>query len=234
MAGVHLLAMLGACAFGSFITGFICKKKNYTSQILMAGSVFQMCGMGALYIHTWKDTNIKEVFGYTAVYGLGVGLCFAAATIMTSVEARHDDLAVAQGVISQARVLGGAIGLAICTIIFNLQVERDLAGYVDVTPEQLDEIHRSPLSMLRVHDPAVQAQLEVSYLKAFRAQMLVMVLVSVGASAASMLTYQREPPAVMDRIAQHKEFPARGSITELESLGSVRSRRRGAEEGIQQ
>ncbi len=224
LAGTHLLAMLGTCALGSILSGLFCKKWNYTSHILMVGSVLQMCGTGAVFAYTGTESNIKAVIGYTAVYGLGVGLCFAAATIITSVEARHDDLAVAQGVLAQARVLGGAIGLAVCTIIFNTQVEGDLAGYAGVTTDQHASIHRSPIAMLKLNDPDLRARMLASYLAAFRKQMLVMLLVCFAAGLASIATHQLNPPPVVDRIAQHKEFPARGSITELETLGSVRSR----------
>ncbi|KAH8885671.1 MFS general substrate transporter [Thozetella sp. PMI_491] len=223
LAGVHLLPMLGACAFGSFATGAISKRKNYTSHILVAGAAIQMIGSGLIYAYSRGEADIRNLFGFTTIYGLGVGLCFAAATIITTVEARHDDLAAAQGVVSQARVFGGAFGLAICTIVFNAQTEHDLAGDLRISPEELDAIHRSPMALLLLKDSQVQTIVRSAYLIAFERQMLVMVTVGMLAIAASICTWRPDPPLVVDMMAQHKEFPARGSITELELMETDRT-----------
>lgn len=115
MAGIHLLPQLGACAFGSFLAGAISSKRNNTSITLIISSCLQLIGLGLLSTLSSVSTAIEAQYGYQTIFGLGIGLSFASATILTSVRANQTDLAVAQGAIAQARVLGGAIGIAICS-----------------------------------------------------------------------------------------------------------------------
>jgi cyanate permease len=115
MAGLHLLPQLGACAFGSFLAGAISSKKNNTSITLIVASCLQLIGLGLMSTLSHVDTAIEAQYGYQTIFGLGIGLSFASVTILTSVRSHIDDLAVAQGSIAQARVFGGAVGIAVCS-----------------------------------------------------------------------------------------------------------------------
>lgn len=115
MAGIHLLPQLGACAFGSFLAGAISSKRNNTSITLIIASGLQLIGVGLLSTLSEVLTAIEPQYGYQTLFGLGVGLSFASVTILTSVCSHPHDLAVAQGAIAQARVFGGAIGIAVCS-----------------------------------------------------------------------------------------------------------------------
>ncbi|KAK1781087.1 hypothetical protein QBC45DRAFT_322091 [Copromyces sp. CBS 386.78] len=226
-AGIHLLPMLGSCAFGSTLAGSISKKRNLTSHTLAAGNSLQVIGLGLVYgfSHTTERGDIRYILGFTAIYGFGVGLCFAACTMIAAIEARHGDLAAAQGAVAQVRVLGGSLGLGICTIIFNDILQRSLgpateAGRFPATV--LDQLHRSPLAVFML-PPEQQALVKTVYSDAFRFQMLLMVAVAAVAVLASLGTYRSKPPAVVDTMIHHKELAARPSDTELESASSVRS-----------
>ncbi|KAJ4298677.1 hypothetical protein N0V88_003708 [Collariella sp. IMI 366227] len=130
-AGLHLLPLLSTCALGSFLGGALSKGgRNFTSQTLAAGSVLQLLGMGLLLGFAWAGANsvggggggdgvvgMAKLLGCTAVYGLGVGLAFAACTMLAAIRASSEDLAAAQGAVAQARVFGGA-GVGGCTIVF--------------------------------------------------------------------------------------------------------------------
>ncbi|KAK6198441.1 Type I Iterative PKS [Pestalotiopsis sp. IQ-011] len=115
MAGIHLLPQLGACAFGSFLAGVVSSKRNNTAYTLIAASCLQLVGLILLSLLSDVDTEIYAQYGYQVIFGLGIGLSFASVTILTSVRSHQDDLAVAQGALAQARVFGGAIGIAVCS-----------------------------------------------------------------------------------------------------------------------
>lgn len=87
-------------------------------------------------------TQTQVQYGFQVLLGLGIGLSLGAGTIIASVQSHGRDLAVAQGAIAQARVFGGAVGIAICTIIFNRKVTSDLQGELD--PADLTALHHSP------------------------------------------------------------------------------------------
>ncbi|KAK0628566.1 hypothetical protein B0T17DRAFT_588646 [Bombardia bombarda] len=227
MAGVHLLPLLGPCAFGSFLGGGLSKKKNLTSQTLIMGTSLQVLGIGLVYGFTSADaeTDIRFLLGFTAIYGLGVGLCFAACTMIASIVVHHTDLAAAQGAVAQARVFGGAIGLAVCTIMFNECLERKLgAGSGSgLSESELVEIHRSPMGVVTMSADGLREVKEV-YMESFKGQMLMLVIVAAAAVVVSLGTYRSNPVPVVETLMQHhKEFAARSVDTELESGGSVRS-----------
>ncbi|KAK1758614.1 putative multidrug resistance protein [Echria macrotheca] len=229
LAGVHLLPMLGSCAFGSFLGGAISKKKNLTSQTMVVGGCLQVLGAGLVYGFTRHDESVHYLLGFTALYGLGVGLSFAASTIIAAIEARHDDLAAAQGAVAQSRVFGGALGLAICTVIFNQKLQRLLGSGGDsgIDQHDLDQIHRSPMAVFGlVGQDSLRQQVEQVYLDAFNDQMLMMTIIAAVSLVVSLGTYKADPAPVADALVYHKELAAtssRGGDTELESSSSIRS-----------
>jgi hypothetical protein len=163
------------------------------------------------------------LLGFTAVYGLGVGLSFAVCTMIAAIEARHDDLAAAQGAVAQARVFGGALGLAGCTIVFNARLRGELVG--ELGEQELGQIHRSLMAVLALPDELREEVMGV-YREAFGEQMLVMTVVAVVALLVSFGTYRSRPSRVVDVMVQHKELagrPGGGGEVELSSVSSVRS-----------
>ncbi|KAJ4263753.1 hypothetical protein NW762_005786 [Fusarium torreyae] len=223
MAGVHILPMLGACAIGSFLGGAISSRKNNTSLTLFGASCLQLLGVGLMSMLTEPDSHTKAQYAFQAIFGLGVGLSFSAATIMTSIlAAERSELASAQGAVSQARVLGGCIGLAVCTVILNSHVNEYLQTHL--TSAQLESLHRSPLTSL--HLPAnLQDLVKDVYAGAFAEEIKVMMLVCAVMVVISLFALERRP-APLERLTAFPkdEFsPRRGSdsATEMTDVSSV-------------
>jgi len=225
-AGVHLLPMLGSCAFGSFLGGALSKRKNITCPTLIVGNLLQTLALSLICGLTKMNSGIQLLMGISAIYGLGIGLCLAACTMISVIEARQGDIATAQGSVAQARVFGGAIGLAVCTIIWNQLVHYKLgpgsgAGF---EKEVLGQIHRGVVSYQEYTGPQRVLVLGTA-IEAFKRQVLMMLIVTSVALVVSFGTYRSKPADVVDVMVQHKEFAGRtsDSATELESVGSVRS-----------
>ncbi|KAH6697430.1 drug resistance transporter [Plectosphaerella plurivora] len=202
-AGVHLLPMLGACAFGSFLSGAICNKRNYTSYILMTAASFQIIGLGLMSTLQGTEADIRASYGYQTIFGLGSGLVFSSATILAAVNsAAENDLAVANGAMAQVRVFGGCIGIATCTVIFNSHFNSLLHN--DLTPEQFDQLHRSPSSALNWSTSDYEMVRDV-YAMAYPEQLKVMVYVAAFSLLASFLTFEKNPTPVQAAVAVAKE-----------------------------
>ncbi len=215
--------MLGSCAFGSFLGGGISKKINLTSQTLIIGSALQVVGVSLVYGFTGHNDK-RYVFGFTAIYGLGVGLCFAAGTMIAAIEAIHDDLAAAQGAVAQARVFGGALGLAICTVIVNHKMQTELgpgsgSGF---TQQDIIQIQQNPMTALALA-PELRGDVRGVYMDAFKSQMLLMIAVASSTVLVSLFTYRSEPAPIIDVMVYHKENAARSTDTELGTTSSIRS-----------
>lgn len=225
MAGVHLLPMLGATAIGSILGGAFSKKKNNTSRTLVAASCFQVIGLGLLTTFDSPSSPMAPQFGYQAIFGLGVGLTFSSATVLTKIQAAGRDHAVAQGVMAQVRVLGGAVGLVVCNVIFNIHLE---AIEDKLSAEQAAALHRSPLALMQ-QGGQLQGEMEKVFSSSFQSMVWVMFWVAVAACVASLCTWEIDPAPLddLDEAAAasrasrscHKQISSRGgSDTELEDI----------------
>lgn len=194
MAGLHILPLLGACAVGSFLGGALSSKRNNTSYTLLGAACLQLLGVGLMSTLVEPDARVTAQYGFQVVFGLGVGLSFSAATIMTSImAAERSELASAQGAVSQARVLGGCIGLSACTVIFNAHVNESLSS--TLTPDQLEGLHRSPLSGLGL-SAELREHIREVYARAFSEEVKVMTLVCVAMVVIALFTLERHPAPI--------------------------------------
>lgn len=224
MAGVHILPLLGTCAIGSFLGGAISSKRNNTSFTLVLASCLQLLGVGLMILVSSTDSSPESNYGFQAIFGLGTGLSFSAATIMTNILASEESIrAAAQGAVAQARVLGGCIGLSVCTVIFNSHVNEYLDEHL--TAKQLESLHRSPLSALQL-PLSLQDLIKNVYGGAFTMEIKVMVIVCAVMVFVSLFTLERHP-APLERFTTYCKEEAlsrRGSDsgTELNDLPSER------------
>ncbi|KAL8413716.1 hypothetical protein RB594_005097 [Gaeumannomyces avenae] len=200
MAGVDLLPMLAAVAVGSFVAGPLSMQKNRTTFTLVLGTSLITTGASLMTIleSMAPESAIKAMYGFEVVLGLGFGLCLASTTIMANLQARDADMAVANGAVAQARVLGSAIGLGIWTTIFNTTTQSGgrLGSTAEggiLTPEQAEALRRIPTSVLQLPGPA-RAEARTVYKAAFTEQMMVMAIAAAVAFALSLCTYETEPP----------------------------------------
>ncbi|RCI08715.1 hypothetical protein L249_4762 [Ophiocordyceps polyrhachis-furcata BCC 54312] len=191
LAGVHILPLLGACAAGSFLGGALSSKRNNTSYTLVGASCLQLLGVGLMTTMNGTQLTAATQYGYQAIFGLGVGLSFSAATIMTNAFAAEWSVrASAQGAVAQARVLGGCVGLSVCTVLFNLHINRHLSD--NLTAAQLDLLHRSPLTGLQLPE-GLRRLVRAVYVGAFGQQIQVMGLVCAVMVVVSLFSLERYP-----------------------------------------
>ncbi|KAI1759106.1 MFS general substrate transporter [Hypoxylon sp. FL1150] len=189
-SGIHLLPMLGSTSFGAFLSGAVSRKRNNSSWAMMAAQVLQLIGIALMSTLEDTTTQTRAQFGFQVLLGLGVGLSLGAGTIIASAQAQVRDLAVAQGAIAQARVFGGAIGIAICTIIFNGRVTLDLQSELD--PADLAALHHSP-TIASWLPRNVQRLVRSVYASAFTSDISVMIGVAIAGVVASTFVYEKQP-----------------------------------------
>ena len=215
-AGLHLLPLLGSCAVGSFLAGAISSKRNHTSSTLVIASALQLIGVSLLAMLDDPESDMKASYGFQAIFGLGVGLSYGAATILTGIHASaHSDLAVAQGAVAQARVLGGCIGVAICTVVFNSHINDKLG---DMSQEALETLHKSPL-LFNEFPPEARDFVRHIYASAFAQDSTIMAYVCAGMFLISLMTFETRP-APLERLTESKKDDDMRENLELEPRDS--------------
>lgn len=225
MAGVHILPLLGACAVGSFLGGAISSKRNNTSLTLVLASCLQLLGVGLMILVSHTGAGPQSQYGFQAIFGLGVGLSFSAATIMTNIMASEaSERASAQGAVAQARVLGGCIGLSVCTVVFNDHVNEYLDGHL--SDQQLDDLHRTPLTGLKLPMDMRDLVKDV-YGGAFAQEIKIMVMVCAAMVFVSLFSLERHPAPLEQMTTAKKNASASrrdsDSATELNTLSRRQS-----------
>lgn len=208
-AGVRILPILGGCAVGSFFGGAISGKKNNTGITLVAAALLQLLGTSLMLLDTNKDAYSAIQYAFQVLFGLGVGLSFSAATIMTNlVPGEESQRASAQGAVAQARVLGGCIGLSVCTIISNIYFETYLQQ--ELEPEDFETLLKTPLLVRKLSSQKYELFRHV-YAKAFRQELKVMIGISAVMVAASLLALERNPAPLERMTTQAHLKDERGS-----------------------
>ena len=102
-------------------------------------------------------------------------------------------IAAAQGALSQARMLGGSIGLSMATIVLNNKLSNGLARVLDHT--QIKSLEQS-LNNIATLSPVNQGLVAQMYTDAFNEQMRICTYISATALLAAIATYQKTPASV--------------------------------------
>lgn len=114
IAGVALLPLLVSAAIGSMLGGLTA---NHSFPALAIANGMMALGAELLSTLTQHHGVQAKTYGFEVPLGLGTGLSISASTLLAATQCETADLAVAQGVVAQARVLGGSIGIAASSAI---------------------------------------------------------------------------------------------------------------------
>ena len=137
-AGLHMLPLLFSGGVGSFVAGGLCRKLNNTSSTFMVGSALIVLGVGLL---TTLSSSIKiqlKLYGFEVFLGLGIGMVFSSISVTVSLRVQPQFRSVIQGVVAQARLLGGSIGVATANAVTGQQLHSILKGVL--TPSEISSL----------------------------------------------------------------------------------------------
>ncbi len=109
---------------------------------------------------------------------------------------------------TQARALGGSVGLAVAVTVFNNEIRGSRALSSLLSSKQLSALYKSPL-VISLLSPAEQALAAKVYAKAFTQEMRIATYIAAACFVASLLTWEKNPPSPLE--------PAAGEEEELES-----------------
>ncbi|RMZ75534.1 hypothetical protein DV738_g5436, partial [Chaetothyriales sp. CBS 135597] len=151
-AGIYLLPLLLSSPFASGLCGYLVSKlKIPPFYLIISGAALQLLGiclLGSLDETTPPMKVDSKVLGYEVIVGFGFGTGLSTLLIMTPLVVQEKDMAVAMGAITQIRVLGGTLGLAICSTILNNHLHSELATVL--TPQQEHLISESTSNIAKL------------------------------------------------------------------------------------
>ncbi|KAL2072915.1 hypothetical protein VTL71DRAFT_10239 [Oculimacula yallundae] len=201
VSGVALLPMLAAVAVTSTIGGMVNSKRDLIWITLLTGSLFMVIGCACLSTLDNVPQIQAKMYGFQVFVGLGFGLMVSTVSLGASLECELRDRTVAQGIIAQARVLGGSIGIAASTAILSKMRYRYLSSLL--SPSQISLLESSSRTLSQAQHLAVRA----AYSSAFSESMKVCAAVSGACVLATLVTYRKKPMVIMERRGEQvREF----------------------------
>ncbi|CAK7227075.1 hypothetical protein SCUCBS95973_006418 [Sporothrix curviconia] len=210
MAGVMLLPLLAGVSFGSAITGFINMKQNRLFETLVVAGALMVIGCGLETTLSDSATLEAKALGFLPFIGLGLGLGAAATTILASTEAPPGDHAASQGVIAQARVLGGSIGIAASSAILARQ-EMSKLGTVITTDVPADLTGNSPAAIL----------VRQVFTQAFTENMRICAIASAASMILACGTYTRGRRPILAVLEERVQQEASKQAEPIGMAGAV-------------
>ncbi|TRX97449.1 hypothetical protein FHL15_001727 [Xylaria flabelliformis] len=183
-AGVRVIPFTLAAPLGSVLAPIVCKVgKVPPIYLVIFAAVVQVIGFSLISTLPYSKTPIAAQYGYEIIAGFGCGINITLLILMTpfSVQARD------KGAITQFRVMGGAIGLAIVTAVFNSLVRGQLGG--QLSSAELNALLTSPAT-ITTFPPDVQETIRVKFADGYALQAKVLAGLAAGQIPASLLMWQ--------------------------------------------
>jgi hypothetical protein len=150
-------ALAGATALGALASGFMVRVVSLR-LVTLGGLVLSVAGLAAMA--TWRSgTSIEAVALGLGAFGLGFGLTVTPRSTAAVEAAGHRAFGVASAVVTVARMIGMAVGLAILTAYGSTTIDR-LADQIYATPTSYRQFIPEDLRDRPLKDPFVVDALE--------------------------------------------------------------------------
>ncbi|KAH6855892.1 major facilitator superfamily transporter [Chaetomium sp. MPI-CAGE-AT-0009] len=191
-AGIRMLPLLLSSPIATILASLLVSKLRLPPlYVLLAGCSLQTLGVG---LFSSLDSFNLEVpsfqYGYQVIMGCGFGLNLSTVLMMVPLVVKQTDMPVTMGAATQIRVLGGTIGLAICSALLSNHVTSETSKLL--SPGQQVALLASSQS-IRGLPLDVQIQVKQVYAMGYNQQMRVMLYFCI-ASLVSLTLLAEWPP----------------------------------------
>ncbi|KAJ2895334.1 hypothetical protein MKZ38_006684 [Zalerion maritima] len=184
--------------------------------LIMIRAAIQFVGVGlAIDISLTGDDISARQYDFEAVMGVGFGLAQSKFLTMAQLIVSKENAGVVMRALSQIRVLGGTIALAICSAILHNHPKKSICGVIAV--EELEDIFETlgPINWLGSERAA-----EANYAFAVGYRKQLQLLSFSGASfLASLFPISRRPVTVSGAVGKNK--PNSSSSSSSDSNESI-------------
>ncbi|KAM7186123.1 MFS general substrate transporter [Naviculisporaceae sp. PSN 640] len=196
-AGLRVMAYTGIAPIASIITAAIAKRGVPPIYIILFSAGLQILGfalLGSIPIAehgTLDDLKRVDVFQYVyqILAGFGCGSNISLLALMTPFSVKEEDLAVALGAITQVRIMGSALGVAIVTSVMHNFLTGSL-GQV-LRPVQILLVLDRP-GVIGMFPQEIQRQVLIRYAEGYNQQMKILAGLAVGQVVGVALMWQHK------------------------------------------
>lgn len=189
-AGERLLPYTFSAAFGAVIAMVLGSKRRVAVvHILILGALLQTLGFALLTTLPATSEWPDRAYGFLVIAGIGLGISFGICILATPFVVAPKHIGVAGGSIIQFRFLGGVIGLAIASNVFNSRLKAGLLGLL--TDQEISALDRDT-TVLRTLAPDLREKVFHVFAREYNYQnYIVIAFAAAQLFAAAMVRNKR-------------------------------------------
>jgi hypothetical protein len=137
ISGIALFPATFTVAPFAIVAGIVITKTGDFRIITMIGWIATTLGMGIVTLLDVNTTIVQWIF-LTGCSGIGLGLLYTSLAFVNQSAANDEHMTFAVGMFIFARSLGQCLGVAICGVIFQNQMYKNLQSYPDLVANATD------------------------------------------------------------------------------------------------
>lgn len=207
-AGWRLLALMLCTPIGSLLAGYLVSRfKTPPFYLLIVAAILQTVGLILMGKLSESSTIVSaSQYGYQVLLGLGIGLTLSTILIAAPIVIEDKDtgkfnglpsrhpwrlilIAVFIGALAQMRLIGGSIGIAVCTNILNNKVR---SASAILSQQQLRDLLRNAQTLESL-PPTQQSTVRELFARGYNEETHVLIAFSGAALLATLMMSERKP-----------------------------------------
>lgn len=110
---------------------------------------------------------------------------------------------------AQSRTMGGVLGIAVSTIMFNRKIDQNM--HPEISEDELYALYSSPAILERL-EPSQQQWVSWVYAQSFNDTLRVYMCLAVVALVCSVLTWQKKPTTMAEKKAMLEKAYRDGQV----------------------
>ncbi|OCB92158.1 MFS general substrate transporter [Sanghuangporus baumii] len=216
IAGVQTLPILVGSSLMSILSGFIVSAMGRYRPIMVFGFLVMTLGYGLL-IMLDEDISIARQEIWLLVAGLGIGCFFQPPLIGLQSAMPVKDMATSTSAFSLIRNLGGAMGLAVGSTIF----QSELSNRLDKIPEYSSLLNSDSLdytSIHRIEPDALRQQISHAFTRSLAMIYIVFTPISFVGLLFTLLTREYTLKRIIEREPKRRQETMDESPGRLEQV----------------
>ena len=129
-SGVSMVIFMICITAGAFIGGKLIGRTGHYKSFVAVGFALAAVALWQIHFDAW----VKLALGFA---GIGLGLVLPALSVVVQNALPREDRGIGMSLFNFGRELGGAVGVAICSMLFNAQLPAGSAGQLSALSPQL-------------------------------------------------------------------------------------------------
>jgi len=167
-SGLHLLPMVLGLVLASIASGAVISKVKDYRVFIWAGTALMSIGIGLCMLFS-ATSNMGQQIGFLLIVGSGIGLILQTCMLAAQAAVEKEDMAIVTALCGFFNSIGGGIGIAMCSALFNNHLT---ASFAKLSPDVLMVIAEyniaESITAVQLLPPDVKVLVVAAYVSTFQ------------------------------------------------------------------